>query len=379
MTELTRFDDTSQALVTSSAFKANGYVPDENITDEQLLADWQFIEQVHGGSQWWIGDWLNRVELRAQHRGASIYDDVVNKTGLDIPTLMNYKWVAASVNFSLRKEKLSYKHHEAVAPYEDEKTQRLLLDKAIELKLSVRKFREQIPALLGIVIVKEENPLTVLLRKEGWDKAPELTYTPHNGHYTPPAPSYPVPTYEEPISRPTTAPSHGVPAALQSSESNEWFTPAEYIEAARDLMGRIDVDPASCELANKIIQAKTYYTKRDSGLAKSWAGRVWLNPPYGFENGTSNQELWTRVLIDRYRAGLVREAVLLVNANTEAKWFQPLYDYLICLTDHRIRFYNASGESSQPTQGNALIYFGKQRGRFIEIFSRFGTVVERAR
>lgn len=168
-------------------------------------------------------------------------------------------------------------------------------------------------------------------------------------------------------------------SALQSSDSNEWFTPAQYVDAARKLMGAIDVDPASCELANETIKAKKFYAKKDNGLFQPWSGRVWLNPPYGFDGGASNQELWTRQLIERYTAGLVTEAVLLVNANTEAKWFQPLYNYLICFTDHRIRFYNESGNSSQPTQGNALVYFGKQDRRFIELFSPFGTVVRRAR
>lgn len=143
-------------------------------------------------------------------------------------------------------------------------------------------------------------------------------------------------------------------------------------------MGGIDVDPASCELANQTVKASRYYTKQDNGLMQSWAGRVWLNPPYGVENGVSNQDTWANQLIERYEAGLVSEAVLLVNANTEAKWFQPLYKYLICLTNHRIRFYNADGTSSQPTQGNALVYLGKQKRRFIEIFSQFGEVVRRA-
>lgn len=168
-------------------------------------------------------------------------------------------------------------------------------------------------------------------------------------------------------------------AALQSSESNEWFTPEAYVEAARELMGAIDVDPASCEVANRIVKATRYHTKEDNGLLQSWRGRVWLNPPYGFGGGISNQETWTNQLIERYEAGLVSEAVLLVNANTEAKWFQPLYNYLICFTNHRIRFYNADGTPSQPTQGNALVYFGKQQRRFIELFSQFGRIVREAR
>jgi len=171
----------------------------------------------------------------------------------------------------------------------------------------------------------------------------------------------------------------GTPKALQMSESNEWYTPATYINAARQLMGAIDLDPASNPFANQVVQAAQIYTINDSGLAHKWAGRVWLNPPYGREEGDSNQAIWSARLIQEFCEGNVTEAVLLVNAVTDRVWFQPLWDYSICFTDHRIKFYDGNGEAGQPTHGNVLVYFGTQRARFIELFSKFGVVVERAK
>jgi hypothetical protein len=171
--------------------------------------------------------------------------------------------------------------------------------------------------------------------------------------------------------------SRGVPAALLASESNEWFTPPEYVNMARELMGGIDVDPASNAYANEKVQATTYYDIQTNGLDKEWHGCVWLNPPYGRDEGGSNQEAWSRRLIEQFESGNTKEAVLLVNANTEAKWFQPLYNYTVCFTNHRIRFYNTEGTPSQPTQGNAFIYFGHQQERFVELFSSFGVVIRR--
>jgi ParB-like chromosome segregation protein Spo0J len=168
----------------------------------------------------------------------------------------------------------------------------------------------------------------------------------------------------------------GLPPALISSESNEWYTPAQYVDAARQLMGGIDVDPASNEHANKIVQATTYYDAETNGLDKPWVGRTWLNPPYGRDNGGSNQEVWSHRLLEQYKSGITKEAVLLVNANTEAKWFQPFYDHLICFTNHRIKFYSTDGTPNQPTQGNALIYLGNNQDRFIEIFKQFGRIVK---
>ena len=46
---------------------------------------------------------------------------------------------------------------------------------------------------------------------------------------------------------------------LKSSTSNEWYTPAQYIEAARLVMGSIDLDPASSALANETVKATEWW------------------------------------------------------------------------------------------------------------------------
>lgn len=162
---------------------------------------------------------------------------------------------------------------------------------------------------------------------------------------------------------------------LQSSESNEWYTPAQYVDAARMLMGEITLDPASSEIANQTVKARHIFTIEDDGLGSFWYGKVWLNPPYGREDGESNQAIWTERLIREYTEGRVTEAVLLVNAVTDRQWFTPLWDYPICFTNHRIRFYKPSLDAGSPTMGSALVYFGVNSAGFASIFKRFGAVV----
>ena len=43
-------------------------------------------------------------------------------------------------------------------------------------------------------------------------------------------------------------------------DSNDWHTPTRYIEAARQVLGRIDLDPFSSEIANQTVRADRFLT-----------------------------------------------------------------------------------------------------------------------
>ena len=164
-----------------------------------------------------------------------------------------------------------------------------------------------------------------------------------------------------------------LPTALVSSESNERYTPPHIIEAARRLMGEIDLDPASCAIANTIVGAKTYYTEADNGLVKPWYGRVWCNPPYGVVGGESMAGLFARRMFDLYHSGEFEQGLLLVNAAVSATWFQPLHHQAICFPRQRIAFLDEGlNVLDQPTKDNAIVYFGTDRIKFAEHFYAIG-------
>jgi hypothetical protein len=168
--------------------------------------------------------------------------------------------------------------------------------------------------------------------------------------------------------------------ARASSESAEWFTPIEYIEAAREVLGGIDLDPASNDRANQTIKAKTFFDAKIDGLRQPWSGRVFMNPPYGtMEDGSSLAAMFCEKAIGEYETGNIDAAILLVNSMHSQRWQQPLYAHPICFIDHRIKFVSGDrvAENRSPTFQNMFVYLGKDAKRFAAMFSQFGYVMQR--
>lgn len=164
---------------------------------------------------------------------------------------------------------------------------------------------------------------------------------------------------------------------LLSHESVEWYTPKKYTDLVKEVMGAIDLDPASNDTAQSWIQADKYYTVLDDGLTKEWWGRVFINPPYSKTAGRSNQEIWAEKLVNEYRAGNVTEAIMLVKSALGYKWFQELWNTVngVCFANELICFVDSSGNSSKPAKlGSTFFYWGSNYIRFAHVFSRIGRV-----
>lgn len=168
----------------------------------------------------------------------------------------------------------------------------------------------------------------------------------------------------------TLAPPAPKPHVSYNSGNNEWYTPAEYIDAARAVMGDIDLDPASSHEANRVVRAAKLYTVEDDGLVHPWWGKVWLNPPYaGHLVGLFADKLTLHIL-----AGDVTEAIILVNNATETVWFNKLVEVSSAVLFHRgrIRFWQPEGEPGAPLQGQAILYSGDNPRLFLKEFNKFG-------
>lgn len=156
-----------------------------------------------------------------------------------------------------------------------------------------------------------------------------------------------------------------------NSVENEWYTPAKYIEAARQVMGSIDLDPASCDKAQETVQAGQYFTMEDNGLAKEWRGNIWLNPPYSKEF----VGLFASKLVEE--TANLSQAIVLVNNATDTQWFHEMASVAtaICFIRGRIKFNDKNGRpANTPVQGQVCVYVGGNADRFCQVFSSFGIV-----
>ncbi len=134
-----------------------------------------------------------------------------------------------------------------------------------------------------------------------------------------------------------------------AGKTNEWLTPPEIIRA----LGPFDLDPCS-PVHRPWDTARVHYSTRDNGLAQKWAGRVWLNPPYG-----PHMKDWLERLADH------ANGIALVFARTETAWFYShgwsRADSLLFLRG-RLRFHRVDGSRANAFAGapSVLLAYGQQ-------------------
>ncbi len=155
-----------------------------------------------------------------------------------------------------------------------------------------------------------------------------------------------------------------------SSKQNDWYTPPKYIESARTVLGSIDVDPASSELAQQTVKAETYYTEETNGLNKIWNGKVWMNPPYSMPE--------IQQFIDKLLNSDVTEWIVLTNNSSDTGWFHKLMTAadMVCFTKGRVGFENIDGDIMATRQGQTFFYKGNNNTAFVLEFVKYGAILE---
>lgn len=165
------------------------------------------------------------------------------------------------------------------------------------------------------------------------------------------------------------------------SASPEYYTPPLYIELVRQVLGRIDLDPASNPIAQQWIQADCFYTQDMDGLTQPWRGAVYLNPPYESPQTRLAWRVFFEKAIQEYQAGTISTCILLLN-RSESPWYKERQQQVtaVCEVSRRIAFIGPDGTPQKaPRYYNDFLYLGREPERFEQVFCEIGTVDVRQR
>jgi ParB family transcriptional regulator, chromosome partitioning protein len=148
-----------------------------------------------------------------------------------------------------------------------------------------------------------------------------------------------------------------------SSRTDQWFTPTYLVEKARNVLGMIDLDPASCEQANNTVKATNYFDTDSDGLKSVWGTSpksIYLNPPGGKLGNKSLTRLFWEKLVDFRDQGLLEHAIFmgfsLEQLQTTQNCKVAIGNFPICIPSKRVRFVSPEGTFNSPTHANVICY-----------------------
>lgn len=150
------------------------------------------------------------------------------------------------------------------------------------------------------------------------------------------------------------------------------MTPMFVIEAVREVLGRIDLDPASSAAANVRVGATRFFDgiERD-GLKEDWHGRVFMNHPFS----RAGNRKWIAKLAAEYASGRVTQACNITYVATSEVWFQPLIKRPQCFLYPRTQYILPDGtETKMVPKGSVVTYFGRTPKLFTRVFAKYGEV-----
>lgn len=332
---------------------------------EEWIAIGNTLQQVNASLNWWIGDWLNYGE----RQWGEMYAQAVEITGWDYNRLSKAKYVSNSIEFCKRLQNLTWSHHHEVASLPPSE-QSEWLSQAEVGNWSVRQLREAIkgPQLSPPSLSFEEPdeaPFNLRAMTDEYDNSYASDFVEAQRQYEAAEATYHL-----------AAANHAV-SDDPDYDGDEWYTPLEYLTAARLVMGDIDLDPASCDEAQQRVCAARYFTKQDNSLRDDveWHGKLWLNPPYSMPL----IKQFVAKLIDQYKVGNVTEAIILTNNSSDTGWFHELLSrYPACFTRGRVQFWRADSTTLGARQGQTLFYLGDNFATFRDVFGELGQVVIKA-
>jgi len=132
---------------------------------------------------------------------------------------------------------------------------------------------------------------------------------------------------------------------LLTSTTDQWATPQDFFDACEKQYGKFDVDV--CADASN-AKCDKYFDKQMDGLAQTWTGKCWMNPPYGREIGK-----WMKKAKESAGNGTI--VVCLVPARTDTAWWHDYAQYgIVTFIRGRLKFGGSKNSAPFPS---ALVVF----------------------
>lgn len=159
--------------------------------------------------------------------------------------------------------------------------------------------------------------------------------------------------------------------------SSEWFTPVDILRRVRAVLGGIDLDPASCAVANQRVGALTYFDQAADGLAQRWAGRVFCNPP------SPALPWWEKLMATRAEGTLADAVLVAFNIEllqvSQGREHPPLAGFPLCAPARRVRYLRPDGApGDRPRFGSLIAYVPgtlDRTERFAAAFAGLGAIL----
>ena len=159
------------------------------------------------------------------------------------------------------------------------------------------------------------------------------------------------------------------------SGSQDWGTLLSYVDAVREVLGTIELDP--CSNRHSLVDADVEYMPPTDGLGESWDyATIYVNPPYGRYGmyGGRISEWLARCAAAHADHGAEVIALVPVATNT-SHWKTSVFGRAaaVCfLYDTRLKFLVNGREGGKGAPMScAMVYWGAAPGAFL--MSSLGT------
>ena len=165
---------------------------------------------------------------------------------------------------------------------------------------------------------------------------------------------------------------------IVSYSENDFISPPELVAATAAFFGgSIDLDPASSESANSVVQADRFFTWRENGLNQPWkADSVFLYPPKSTLNGAeqpkdtrlfrknlrfkkSAQRVWLELCYNKWLRNEFGQGIIFLTSSEVALLVTQKigFDFPLCILSERPRLLHE--QTLKPVQAKVFgfIYY----------------------